>query len=728
MTLLDRSDDSARARLLDNLAMGFALPKALAAALGIRPPSKGEASRAGGAWAEAWKALGAARLVDGELDKACERVERKDDAAQGTERDVGSERVRAIGEAGGGALAADLGGLDRHLDPGGRGRETGEEASEGGGEAGGIAALRRAAPAPANEAPRIEIVDDYSDDYSRVMAEAKDLYGPGRLGMLKWIDRRGQMMKPALHAMEPLWLAAFGEYYASGNLIMLARKGLRAGGSSSACPALTRCALLGRRKLDAGTIGVIPIMSATRDEADGRFVTIRSYLRACGLTPPKKKNQDEDEGDEDGIRYEVAPGGIEGTFRSRRSTSGGGVIAIQDRYDHRIQFRILPALVKHGVGYTGVAGFADESDLWPNDPEHHVNPAEKILDRISERFTTTYDDAALTDPSVDPGAEMLVFSASYNADSAFKRAVDAAMKNGKADPLTHLVLLGEEGARRDEVSRRRLAYSIGSTDARLLAPGNPASPDLPAWAFNPSESIEKCHAFSKGDVSRMLAKYGGRAEENASLSPGPLSGVAFPATNGAAPVCLDTVLGVAPPLTGRLWGRVVVGLTASGHVEVIDDATSDEAFDAARYAYSLSAHHGASVLAVAPAFADVLMAHLAAAYMGGVAVAAPVTPVDVYDGPTLRLAPLRTLYERGRLRHAPGIDALESALRSHRDDSDRNPRLEALLAAVTRLVACYPWVGAAGESAEPMRGPRLSPGFVGRGDAYEDDPRPTRSR
>lgn len=534
--LLDDSDDSARARLLDNLAAGFALPKALAAALGIRPPSKGEPSRSGGAWAEAWKALGAARLVDSELDGACGRAERKDDGevGQGAERERGRSAERGAGVPR--PAPVDLGD-DVHLDPSGRGRETGEEAEAGGAPVDALlrdhvrelvaaqplsfaeqmAALRLAEPAPANEAMRIEPGEDYSNDYARVMAEAEDLYGPGRLGMLKWIDRRGQMMRPALHAMEPLWLAAFGEYYASGKLIMLARKGLRAGGSSSACPALTRCAILGRRKLDAGTIGVIPIMSATRDEADGRFVTIRSYLRACGLTPPKKKNQDEDEGDEDGIRYEVAPGGIEGTFRSRRSTSGGGVIAIQDRYDHRIQFRILPALVKHGVGYTGVAGFADESDLWPNDPEHHVNPAEKILDRISERFTTTYDDAALTDPSVDPGAEMLVFSASYNADSAFKRAIDAAMKNGDRDALTHLMRLGEIGAKRDEEARRELAAGIGSQDPRLLAAGDSRSPDLPAWVFNPSESIAKCYAFSKDDLSRMLAKYGGRAEENARL-------------------------------------------------------------------------------------------------------------------------------------------------------------------------------------------------------------------
>src|SRR6185312_4326136 len=123
------------------------------------------------------------------------------------------------------------------------------------------------------------------------------------------------------------------------------------------------------------------------------------------------------------------PGGIDGTFKSKRSQSGGGIILINDRHGHEIEFRILPALVRHGVGYTGVAGFADESDLWPNDPEHHINPAERIFDRISERFTTTF-----TPGAEDPGAEMLIFSASYNADSAHKRLVDEG-----DTPLQHLV-------------------------------------------------------------------------------------------------------------------------------------------------------------------------------------------------------------------------------------------------------------------------------------------------
>lgn len=553
-------DEASRALLIDNLTSGppyLSLPKALASALGIR--------QSGRAWLEAKRDLDVLRREDAEVRVACEAAERRakeardDRAEQGTEAASNENREHSSGisdgtrgarEADGGdpghgpdvhpagevtdrdhlpaPSQADSGGGHGDLSAGGSGRETREEALEGEGATEGepgtsvvqrdvsdarlpvtmLDVVRAGLPhvaANQTEHSNTEILTDYSDDFERVMAEARDKYGPGRIGQLKWINERGQMMRPALHAIEPLWLDAFSDYYDSGKLIMLARKGLRAGGSSSACPALVRCTTFADRTLDAGTIGVVPIMSATRDEADGRFVTIRSYLRAIGFKPPKKKGASDDDGDEDGVTYEVAPGGITGEFRTRRSTSGGGVIAMQDRFGHRVQFRILPALVKHGVGYTGIAGFADESDLWPNDPEHHVNPAEKILDRISERFTTTY-----------PGAEMLIFSASYNADSAHKRAVDAAAKPGTDDPLTHLVRLGKEGARRDEQARWGLLRETNSDDPRLLAPGDPMSPDLPAWVFNPNDAdIGKCFKFSKGDLSRMLGLYGGRAAEHA---------------------------------------------------------------------------------------------------------------------------------------------------------------------------------------------------------------------
>lgn len=540
----------------------------------------------------------------------------------------------------------------------------------------------------ANDGPAkaiIEAGDDFANDFVRIRAEARDTFGPGRLGLLKWVDARGQMMRPAVHALDPMWIDAFAEYYDSGKLIMLARKGLRAGGSSSACPALVRCALFTKCTYDAGTIGVIPIMSATRDEADGRFVTIKAVLRACGLTPEKAKDED------DAIPYLVPPGGIDGTFRTKTSTSGGGIIIVRDADGHEIHFKILPALVRHGVGYTGRAGFSDESDLWPNDPEHHVNPAEKIFDRISERFTTTF-----------PGAEFLIFSASYNADSAHKRLIEEVLKGGGAADLIHLVRLGTEGARRDQESRRRLAAVLGSDDPRLLAPGDPLSPDLPAWVYNPTETIEKCHLFSKGDTSRMLGLYGGRAAENA-RSRGPLSNVDPQPAESVTPA--DAAIGVAPPGAGSdEWGIVVVGLCGGGLSVLADASATCDGRAAAATIRGLTARVPFPLaLAVPRALEGLVRAELDAAYAGGVDTQAAVAPVAIHDGDVLRAGQLRTLYQRQILRHAPELDGLVHALGTWLQDV-RSPRVEALAAAVTRLLGCYPHLAAALD-AEPLRSP-----------------------
>lgn len=533
--------------------------------------------------------------------------------------------------------------------------------------------------------PIVEAGEDFTNDFARIRAEARDAFGPGRLGLLKWVDARGQMMRPAVHALDPMWIDAFAEYYDSGKLIMLARKGLRAGGSSSACPALVRCAFFASRSYDAGTIGVIPIMSATRDEADGRFVTIKAFLRACGLVPEKVKDED------DAVSYIVPPGGIRGTFRTKTSTGGGGIIIIRDADEHEIHFKVLPALVRHGVGYTGVAGFADESDLWPNDPEHHINPAEKIFDRISERFTTTF-----------PGAEMLIFSASYNADSAHKRLIDEVLRGEGATDLAHLVRLGAEGARRDQDSRHRLAVALGSDDPRLLAPGDPLSPDLPAWVYNPTETIEKCHMFSKRDTSRMLGLYGGRAAENA-RSRGPLSNVDPRPAESVTPA--DVAIGVAPPGDGSdEWGIVVVGLCGGGLSVLADASATCDGRTAAAAIRGLTARVPFPLaLAVPRASEGLVRTELDAAYAGGVDTQAAVAPVAIHDGDVLRAGQLRTLYQRQILRHAPDLDGLTYALETWLQDV-RSPRVEALAAAVTRLLGCYPHLAAAPAS-EPLRSP-----------------------
>lgn len=399
-----------------------------------------------------------------------------------------------------------------------------------------MAAAKGAEPkgrvSPARDgASDIEITrSEIAAGYQRVRIEAEQAFGSGLQGTLKWVDSRCAMV-PGWHPLDPWWVDAFTErahgFYPSGKTIMTCRKGLRAGGSSSACRALGNDAVFTERELDPGTIGVIPIISSSRDEATGRFVTLRQLFRAIGIAPEK--------GDEEEGAF-IIPGGVGGTYRSTRSQSGGGIIKLQDSQGHDLQFAIMPAMKRSGVGYTGVCGFIDESDLWPNDPETHVNPAADVIDFVLERFTTQVT------------AHLYIFSASYNAESAHKDRVDLG-----DDMVQHLARLGPDGVRVDTEERRKLAEYLASIGVRpdprltatgpsdcgtcqgtgkrrrredgemvtcgvcrgagLLAPED--SPDIPAWVTNRSKAdILRCYAFSKQNVTRMLARYGGRAAEN----------------------------------------------------------------------------------------------------------------------------------------------------------------------------------------------------------------------
>ncbi len=112
---------------------------------------------------------------------------------------------------------------------------------------------------------------------------------------------------------------------------------------------------------------------------------------------------------------------------------------------------------------------------------------------------------------------------------------------------------------------------------------------------------------------------------------------------------------------------------------------------------SLALAYRAQVVAVAAGQERRVEAEIAAAFAGAGVPVAAVAPGVVYDASALRVGPLRTLYQRERLRHAPGLVALEATTKGWHPDAARSPRLEALTAAVARLLACYPW-GAGDES------------------------------
>lgn len=302
--------------------------------------------------------------------------------------------------------------------------------------------------------------------------EAAEL-GAASGGHLRWVER--ECVRGGLHPMDRQWMWHFEEFYRSGKMVDVGRFGLRAAKSDSCCRALVAEVLLMSRHLEPGIVGVCPVMAQNMREADDRFDTITAVLRACGVQ------------DLTGSRGEDTNGGFQ--------RSGGGsnarVIALHDADGHPVEFRIYPASVSGAAGFTGIAGFCDEVDLWGK--EQAANPAKRVFEILFTRYTT------------QPGAKLHVMSASYNPDSEHAKMIaqgDTA--------LQRVARLGEDGARIDTEARARLAVQINSTDPLLLTPAKPDSTDIPCWVSNPVAPIEACYARAKGDVRSMIFLYGGR--------------------------------------------------------------------------------------------------------------------------------------------------------------------------------------------------------------------------
>lgn len=529
------------------------------------------------------------------------------------------------------------------------------------------------------------------DGFAKVRRAAARL-GPGLIGTLRWIDDRCQ--KARMHPLDPWWLQAFSSFYESGKLVFVADVGLRGIKSYSVSRSIVNDALFANRKLDPGTIGVIPIMSSDRTEATDRFHTIKRILRACGVSPRKKV---EDDGDGD-----IIPGGVDITYASRTLPSGGGLIEVTDWRGHHIEFRVYPAKITGAVGYTGVAGFADEVDLWPVDElgvsdsdvasvqtGGRANPADVVLDRLLERFTTTI-----------ASAHLYIVSASYRGhQSAHARKV----RDGDT-PIQYVARLGALGAKRDDEQRARLAAAIGSDDPRLHEPANPESPYIPAWVTNPASSIETCYMLSRSRLGPMFGRYGGRPDEADLSTQHPISRVVI--ANDMRDYLVDVVAGVAPAFNS--WAVIVVGLTAWRRIHVLADLSAPTLNIA-----SLQRFEGNQISVIAtPAKHEArLRSELAALPTSATHIPA-IAGIEVHDNKVLRAGPLATLYEQQRLMHAcaPFDADLVAEIRGHTHEGT-SPRVEALAAAVARLIGVYPWLQAS--AGETVKGPMLIETFTG---------------
>lgn len=319
--------------------------------------------------------------------------------------------------------------------------------------------------------------DDDSPDLERLRLAAAE-YGPGPFGFLQLVNHRCEVAQ--LHPMAPWWVGHFRKFYATGKMIDAARIGLRGGKSTNVCRAIVADVLYTRRVLEPSQIGVCPIMSAGTKEASDRIDTIMEVLRACGLT------------DVTGGRS----GAERGQFRKIKGEGGAEVVETFDSQGHPVEFRVYPAS-KHGaVGFTAIAGFCDEVDMW-RDKATGANPASEILKLLMHRFTT------------QPEAHLYIVSATYGGKSAHSDRI------AKGDtPLQYVARLGAAGARRDEEERWRLVARVGP-DPLLLAKADPKSVNIPSWVSSPIAPASRCYDMAEGDMGGLFLYYGGRPSDEA---------------------------------------------------------------------------------------------------------------------------------------------------------------------------------------------------------------------
>lgn len=343
------------------------------------------------------------------------------------------------------------------------------------GFAASIAALQKASaelvsvlPVPA-AVPR-PITTDATTAGDRVRGEALDL-APGVFGMLLWVERKRKAA--GLDPLDPQWLWHFDSFYASGKTVDVGRFGLRAAKSWSVCTALVAESLLMPRRLSV--VGRCPIMSSDKSEAGDRFTTICEVLRACGLSEMTRGEPDS------------------GSFKTSGGGSQANVIELFDFDGHPIEFRTQAASVKGAAGFTGIAGFGDELDLWGR--AEGANPARQVVEVLVTRYTT------------QPDARLHLMSATYDRESYHAELID-----GGDTPLRYVARLGERGAEKDMRDRTRLARATGSTDPMLLAPSDPRSVNVPSWVSNPVAPIEDCYKKADGDIRRMFSLYGAKPE------------------------------------------------------------------------------------------------------------------------------------------------------------------------------------------------------------------------
>lgn len=150
--------------------------------------------------------------------------------------------------------------------------------------------------------------------------------------------------------MSPWWRATLERFYRSLCRQLVDRVGRRGGKSSTLCRIAVLEALYGEHPIPRGDVGVVAMVSVSRDEAGQRLRTIRSILDVLG------------------VKY--AP--------------RGDSISLIDR---PVMFKVYPATLQGVVGFTGICAICDEVAKW-RDADTGANPATEVLASLRPTMAT----------------------------------------------------------------------------------------------------------------------------------------------------------------------------------------------------------------------------------------------------------------------------------------------------------------------------------------------------
>lgn len=169
------------------------------------------------------------------------------------------------------------------------------------------------------------------------------------------MDRR--LVEAGFPATSPWWMETLRRFYASGRRQLVLRVGRRGGKSSTLCRVGVCEAIVGDHAVPPGDIGVVAIVSVSRDEAAKRLRTIESILRTLqvGYRPLR-----------------------EGT---------GFELAVGERERPPIGFQVFTASIAGVSGPTVITAIGDEVAKW-SDKDTGANPAKEVLASLRPTIAT----------------------------------------------------------------------------------------------------------------------------------------------------------------------------------------------------------------------------------------------------------------------------------------------------------------------------------------------------